>query len=75
MLYNKKKFLDYLSCSIVDNSCKDDEKLKFVVFSSPDETKTIASECEIGDIVRFHRVKVSFNFINPLFLILFTIYK
>jgi hypothetical protein len=43
----------------VDNSCGYYDKLKCVVFSSSSDTsKTFSDVCEIGDIVRFHRLRI-----------------
>ena len=43
--------------SVVDNTCGPHDRLKCVVFSEPNSALSVASSCEIGDIVRFHRVK------------------
>ena len=44
--------------TIVDESCRLDEKLKCVTFFANDDVHTITSNCEIGDIIRCHRFTV-----------------
>ena len=44
--------------TIVDRSCGYNDKLKFNVFSDPNDDVQMGSVCEVGDILRFHRVKV-----------------
>lgn len=43
--------------TLVDNSCEFNDKLKCNVFS--DNLSKSISGCKIGDIIRFHRLKVA----------------
>ncbi|CAF1029090.1 unnamed protein product [Brachionus calyciflorus] len=47
--------------TIVDETCEFNEKLKFCVFN---KGSYLQSLCEIGDVLRFHRIKVQ-NFNGP----------
>lgn len=50
--------------TIVDDTCEANDRLKLNVFSPPNEP-LIRDACQIGDIVRFHRIRVQEYRGNP----------